>query len=75
MAAGLARPATAAAATTATTAATFIDSIDLAAPPVTLREKEVRSRLNKSELSLKVFYTYDDNENWQTHVEEKKLRL
>ncbi len=35
VAAGLARPATAAAAATGTTAATFIDWIDLAAPPVT----------------------------------------
>ena len=36
VAAGLARPATAAATTTATTAATFIDWIDLAAPPVSV---------------------------------------
>ena len=36
MAAGLARPAAAAATATATAAATFIDWIDLAAPPVTL---------------------------------------
>ena len=35
VAAGLARPATAATAATATAAATFIDWIDLAAPPVT----------------------------------------
>ena len=38
VAAGLTRPATAAAAATATAAATFIDWIDLAAPPV-IREE------------------------------------
>ncbi len=39
VAAGLARPATAAAAATATAAATFIDWIDLAAPPVRMQAR------------------------------------
>ncbi len=58
MAAGLARPATAAATTTATTAATFIDWIDLAAPPDSLLQPIVKFAKVRGEITfLKGFFS------------------